>query len=119
MAIDLKKSVSDFNDWLKTGTGDAAKWQREREERLAWYKKHIVEDRVLTITREEFAALVKGLWAVNIWRNKDYKVEKRLTDNGLDELREAERAKPRSKGSFAPRRRSVAKRGKRQRSTNP
>jgi hypothetical protein len=38
MLPDLKTHVAHFQHWLKTDPGDAATWQREREERLIWYR---------------------------------------------------------------------------------
>jgi hypothetical protein len=89
MPTDLKTHVANFKHWLKAGAGDAVRWQKEREERLAWYRSHIAEDKLATLSPDDFATLIKDLWAVNIWKNKDYKVERLIRDNGLDKLRNA------------------------------
>jgi len=39
------------------------------------------------LSSEEFATFIKDLWATNIWKNKDYKVEQLIKDNGLEKLR--------------------------------
>lgn len=87
MPTDLKTHISNFQKWLKTDQGDAATWLREREERLAWYRSHLTRAGIAKLTHEDFATLVKSLWAVNIWHNKDYKVGKLIEDNGLEKLR--------------------------------
>src|SRR5437879_2751183 len=87
MPTDLKTHITNFQHWLKTDPGDAATWQKEREERLAWYRSHLTQAGIGKLTREDFATLVKSLWAVNIWHNKDYKVGKLIDDNGLEKLR--------------------------------
>jgi hypothetical protein len=87
MPTDLKAHIVNFQHWLKTDTGDAATWQMEREERLAWYRSRLTKDGIERLNREDFATLVKSLWAVNIWHNKDYKVGKLIEDNGLEKLR--------------------------------
>ncbi len=87
MPTDLKTHIANFQHWLKTDQGDAATWQKEREERLAWYQKHLGKDRIAKLTSEELATLIKDLWATNIWHNKDYKADKLIKDNGLDKVR--------------------------------
>lgn len=87
MVPDLKAHVADFQHWLKTDPGDAATWQREREERLMWYRTHLTRAGVAKLSPEDFATMVKSLWAVNIWHNKEYKVGKLIEDNGLEKIR--------------------------------
>jgi hypothetical protein len=87
MLPDPKTHIVNFQHWLAIDTGDAAAWQKDREERLAWYRSHFSRDKIADFTREDFAFLVKGLWAVNIWHKKDYKVGKLIEDNGLEKLR--------------------------------
>ena len=86
MPTNLRIHIPAFKDWLKTSTGKAPAWRKEREKRLAWYQKHLSEAEI-TLTRDDFATLVKSLWAVNIWQNKDYKVNQLIKDNGLETLR--------------------------------
>lgn len=89
MPTDLKTQIKGFNKWLSSDSPDAANWQKGREERLAWYRKHLTREHVTKLTQEEFSTLIKGLWAVNIWHNKDYKVQKLIEDNGLEKIRSA------------------------------
>lgn len=89
MPADLKSQIGSFRKWLDTNTGDAANWQKERTERLAWYRQNLALDKLAKISRDDFSTLIKKLWAVNIWHNKDYKVEKLIEDNGLDKIRAA------------------------------
>jgi hypothetical protein len=87
MPTDLKTHIANFQQWLKADKGDAATWQKERTERLAWFRSHLTQAGIAKLTGEDFATLVKSLWAVNIWHNKDYKVGKLVEDNGLEKLR--------------------------------
>lgn len=89
MPDDLKSQIGNFKKWLETNTGDAANWQKERTERLAWYSQNLAPEKLARISRNDFSTLIKKLWAVNIWHNKDYKVEKLIEDNGLDKIRVA------------------------------
>jgi hypothetical protein len=87
MPTDLNTHVANFQSWLKTDQGDAATWQKERDERLAWYRSRLTKNGIEKLSREDFSTLVKSLWAVNIWHNKDYKVSRLIHDNGLEKLR--------------------------------
>jgi len=87
MPTDLKTHIANFTGWLKAGAGDVPTWQKERKERLAWYRNHLAKDKIAKLTREDVATLIKALWATNFWKNKDYKAGQFLKDNGLDKLR--------------------------------
>jgi hypothetical protein len=87
MATDLKTQIANFKNWLSTDAEKASKWKKERKERLAWYREHLTKEKLGKFSAEDFATLVKNLWAVNIWQNKDYKVAQLVKDNGLDKLR--------------------------------
>src|SRR5713226_6932445 len=87
MATDLKTHIANFKQWMTTDKDRATKWQKERDERLAWYRKHAAKDGIAKLSRDEFSTLIKELWATNIWQNKDYKVEQLIKDNSLEKLR--------------------------------
>ena len=87
MSSDLKSHIGNFAKWLETDTGDAVIWQKERIERIAWYRTHLARDAVRKLSRDNFAKLIKDLWATNIWKNKDYKVEQLIKENSLEKLR--------------------------------
>jgi hypothetical protein len=86
MPPNLKTHIENFRHWLKTDPGDAATWQKERRARLAWYHKSLARDKVKKLSRDDFATLIKSLWATNIWKNKDYKAGRVIDDTGLDKL---------------------------------
>jgi hypothetical protein len=86
---DLTTHIANFKKWLEAGSGDSAKWEDNRKARLAWYREHLTKDRLTNLSREDLATLVKQLWAVNIWHNKDHKVGKVVDDNGIDKIRVA------------------------------
>jgi hypothetical protein len=86
-AVDLKSHINEFKEWLNDPSGRGPHWQKEREDRLRWYKDHLAEDKIDTLPQKDIETLVKGLWASNIFQNKDYKVGKVIQDNGLEKLR--------------------------------
>lgn len=84
---DLQAHIQRFKDWLKSSDEAPPRWQTEREERLAWYRNHLRKSQIPKLDQADFTKLVKDLWAVHFWRNKDYKVGQLLKDNGLDRIR--------------------------------
>jgi len=103
MPTDLKNHIANFKNWLETNTGDAATWQKERKERLDWYREHLSEGKLAKLSRDDFATLIKALWATNIWKNKDYKVDQLLKDNGLEKIRASLSTLLHGKDPVAPR----------------
>jgi len=84
---ELSNYVRDFKNWLASESQEARDWQAERQQRLAWFRTHLNKNQILRLDALRFAQLVKDLWAVNVWKNKDYKVAQLLKDNGLDRIR--------------------------------
>jgi len=84
---DIQEHVKAFKRWLGSNSEQAQRWQTERKERLAWYRKHLGKSQILKLDQGDFTKLVKDLWAVDFWKNKDYKVTQLLDGNGLDRIR--------------------------------
>jgi hypothetical protein len=87
MPTDLTTHIANFKKWLANDTETAPGWQKGLAERLAWYGMHLSKEAIGKLSPVEFATLIKDLWATNIWKNKDYKVEQLIKDNGLEKLR--------------------------------
>ena len=60
-------------------------WE-EREEHIRFYQSY-TRDRILKITEEEFYEYIAKLWAMLIWGNKRYVVDKLIEDNGFETLK--------------------------------
>ncbi len=58
----------------------------ERKERIAFYQSW-TKDRILAMTEEEFYDYLSRLWAMLIWGNKHYVVDKMIADNGFDAIK--------------------------------
>ncbi|MBA7529682.1 hypothetical protein ES705_21880 [subsurface metagenome] len=62
----------------------------EREERVRWYKKQMGSpSKIDTLTEKDLHDLIGKLWALGFWKNKKYKVNKLMKDNGLDKIKTA------------------------------
>ncbi len=82
----LKKHVKNYLAWIKANPLEHEKNMRERRERVAFYQSWTAE-RLRRMTEEELFEYVAKLWAMLIWGNKQYVVDKLIADNGLTELR--------------------------------
>lgn len=62
----------------------------EREDRVKWYKEKMDSpQKISQLTEKDLHELIEKLWALGFWKNKEYKVNKLIKDNGLDKIRTA------------------------------
>lgn len=59
---------------------------RERQELLNYYQS-FSSNKILNMTEEDIYEYISKLWAMRIWGNKKYIVDKIIDDNGLDEFK--------------------------------
>ncbi len=63
---------------------------RIREERTGWYKEKMGSaEKIVNLTEKGIHELIEGLWALNFWKNKAYKVNRLMEDNGLEKIKNA------------------------------
>lgn len=60
----------------------------ERLEREEYYKSYTA-DKIISMNEEEFYEYISKLWAMIIWGNKHYIIDKYINDNGLDNLKKS------------------------------
>ena len=81
----LRKHITDYlakkNANPATSTADL----NERAERAAYYQSWTAE-KLPHMNADEFAEYLSKLWAMRIWGNKQYVVDKLISDNGLPNL---------------------------------
>lgn len=84
----LKKHV---HAWVQRGKADNVARERDktqRAERKTYYQSW-TSDRILKMTEADLLEYLSGLWAMLIWGNKQYYVDKIIQDNGLEQVRRA------------------------------
>jgi len=83
----LRKLVAEF---VSDSKKDSAKLSSELNERrdLTNYYRSFTKDRILSMTPEDLYQYLSKLWAMLIWGNKHYVVDKAIEENGLQKLRE-------------------------------
>lgn len=82
----LKKHIDSYKDHLAKNPEKRIEDLTERKERCDYYQGW-TKDRILTMTEEEFFQYMAKLWAMLIWGNKKYVIDKMINDNGFDNLR--------------------------------
>lgn len=61
----------------------------ERKERVNWYKEKMGSpEKIQNFTEKDLHDLMEKLWALGFWKNKAYKVDKLIKDNGLEKIKE-------------------------------
>ncbi len=82
----LKKHIDNFK---KTYNKYTQKFQQDFKERadLVKYYQSFSKEKILQMTEEEIYEYLSKLWAMFIWGNKRYVVNKIIEDNGLDKFR--------------------------------
>lgn len=74
-----------FSDFSKTQGLDALK---ERNERENFYKSYTYE-KIINMDEDEFYEYISKLWAMIIWGNKHYIIDKYISDNGFEHLKKS------------------------------
>lgn len=83
----IKNYIKQYLRWREEQKG---KELAEREERVSWYKAKMGSpEKIKNFTEKDLHELIEKLWALEFWRNKAYKVNKLIKDNGLDKLKTA------------------------------
>lgn len=82
----LREHIKQYLRHLETKASDAEENQKERTARMEFYQGW-TPDRMAAMTPEDVAQYLSKLWAMLIWGNKQYVVDKVLSSNGLDKFR--------------------------------
>jgi hypothetical protein len=78
----LRKDIATYLTKRKANPVEFNDSVKERDERAAYYQLWTAE-RLQQMSADEFAEYLSKLWAMSIWGNKQYVVDKVISDNGL------------------------------------
>lgn len=82
----LDAAIVTYQDLFKADPEKATADFKERDERAAEYRSY-TKERLLNLNLEELVEYLGKLWALRMWGNKRYQVEKIVENNGgIDEL---------------------------------
>ena len=82
----LRKHIDQYIKGLDSNREQRDNDVQERSDRSIYYRSWTA-DRIQQMTEGEFATYVSKLWAMLIWGNKKYVVDKLIEDNGFDALK--------------------------------
>ncbi len=81
--------VKEYIEFLKTPEG--IRWKKEREDRIRQFQKvfskHMLLEEDIEIFEHNLRKILKELWAMTIWADKDKRIDKIISRNGIVELR--------------------------------
>lgn len=80
----IKSHLQNFKTYVQSD--GFRKDQDERANRVAFFQRELPE-KVESLSEAEIDELVSSLWASRMWGNKQYLVEKIVSDNGIEKLR--------------------------------
>ena len=87
--MDTHKLALAIQTFTKKQSTNAAYYEEnwnERKERKEYYQS-FTKDKLLAMTEEDFLEYISKLWAVLMWGNKKYVVDKLIADNGFSALK--------------------------------
>ena len=87
--MDTQKLFMAIQAFIKKQSTNAVYYEEnwnERKERKAYYQS-FTKDKLLAMTEEDFLEYISRLWAVLMWGNKKYVVDKLIEDNGFSTLK--------------------------------
>src|ERR1700677_3251441 len=83
----LDKHIKHFLDFLRKEPKVSKKHYQERLESMHYYQS-FTEKKILGMSKEDIYEYISKLWAMLIWGNKHYVVNKVIEDNGFDYFKE-------------------------------
>jgi len=83
----LKQHIKAFIDYLNAEKEVASKQYNERLEAISYYQQW-TREKILAMNEEDIYEYIAKLWAMLIWGNKRYVVDKLINDNGLENFKE-------------------------------
>jgi hypothetical protein len=89
MSIDVELLKKHIREWRTKLADDPVRAQhdkQERDARVAYYQAQSA-DRILAMSQEEFYEYISKLWAMRVWGNKSYVVNKLVKEHGFDSLK--------------------------------
>lgn len=82
----LRKHIKSYTERIKNLGEEQKQDIAERKERIEFYQSW-TKERLLKIDEENLYTYISKLWAMLIWGNKQYVVNKLIDDNGLEKIR--------------------------------
>jgi len=82
----LKTHIKNYLSYSKKEPRKFKEDMKERVELISYYQRY-TDDKILNMTEDDIYEYLSKLWAMLIWGNKHYVVDKIIEENGLDNFR--------------------------------
>jgi hypothetical protein len=82
----LKEHIKKYNEKFNSSPEIVSEDLLEQKQRIKYYRSW-TKDKILEMTREDLYEFFSKLWAMVIWGNKKYAVDKIIDGNGIDKLK--------------------------------
>ncbi len=83
----LRKHIEEYVQHIQADQLTHERDKAERQERADYYQAWTFE-RIKTMSEEDFYEYISKLWAMLIWGNKKYVVDKLIADHGFKKVRD-------------------------------
>lgn len=83
---ELQKIINEYKRKKQSNPNYYADNWKEREERRDYYQS-FTEEKILSMTKDDFYEYISKLWSMLIWGNKKYVVDKLISDNGFSNIK--------------------------------
>lgn len=90
LTADQEERIVKYLDSLSSslkGELSNTEWIRERKEKHNLFSKLLSENNIANLREKEFGKIIKSLWAINGWTNKDWVVNNLIKNNGFTRIR--------------------------------
>ena len=84
---EIESIIKKFKQKIDQNPSYYEEHRNERAERKHFYQSY-TKERILEMTEEDFFEYISRLWAMLIWGNKQYVVEKLIDDNSFENIKE-------------------------------
>lgn len=81
----LKEHISNYKRWIKANEAKTLDEKKERDSLSQQYQLY-TRERILSMTSEDVYNYIAPLWAMLIWGNKQYVIDKLIANNTLQKL---------------------------------
>lgn len=82
----IRKYIAEFRERLQKELSDEG-WRKERQDRITLFQKLMSKSALKNLSEKDFSRIIVSLWASKIWGNKQYLVNKILSENGLPKIK--------------------------------
>ena len=82
----LKQHIATYKKWLSSNKEQAQQEQTERTKLSLEYQAY-TKEKMLAMTEDDIFEYIAPLWAMLIWGNKQYVIDKLIADNGIELLK--------------------------------